>query len=241
MNRRYPNRHNARAEASHGQSVQDTISTSEILARCLRCIQCVPYHDRTDFVHPVTLITADPDGFAFSARVVVPREISDDLSYFRLNTRPETRKVAEIQKDARCSLMYWDQRGKQGWLTLKGSVTKVESQHQGNNRSVDLHFSAQKLEVMNYNEALRQEDGWVPIVLQRVGSPKSAWQRVMWFDDLMWSVSYMWPLMWVAIPPGANSWHFCQKQHFDHWSSRHVSTGKRRNREQEDMGDRAWM
>jgi len=184
MNRRYPNRHNARAEASHGQSVQPlqgrdgSISTSEILARCLRCIQCVPYHDRTDFVHPVTLITADPDGFAFSARVVVPREISDDLSYFRLNTQPETRKAAEIQKDARCSLMYWDQRGKQGWLTLKGSVTKVESQ-QGNDRSVDLHFSAQKLEVMNYNEALCQEDGWVPIVLLRVGSPKSVWQRVM--------------------------------------------------------------
>ena len=186
MNKRYPNLQPG-AKTSHGQSVQplqlqDTegsTSVSEILARCLRCIQCVPYHDRTDFVHPVTLITADPDGFAFSARVVVPREISDDLSYFRLNTRPETRKVAEIQKDARCSLMYWDQRGKQGWLTLKGSVTRVESQQQGNDWSVDLHFSAQKLEVMNYNEALRQEDGWVPIVLLRVGSPKSAWQRVM--------------------------------------------------------------
>merc|ERR1712216_1073564 len=69
----------------------------------------------------LTLISMDQNGYA-SARVVVAREIEPDLSFFRLNTRADTRKVNEIRAQPKVSLTFQDQVGRGGWLTIKGNA-----------------------------------------------------------------------------------------------------------------------
>jgi hypothetical protein len=136
-----------------------------IVSKARRVIEAVPYQDRNSpgGPHPVTLITQDADGYA-SARAVVPRQIGDDLSFFRLNTREGTRKLAELRNNPKTTLSFHDQRGRQGWLTIKGDSV-LEAAADG---SVDILFYAKKLEAVSYNEQLMADsEGWKPILLHR--------------------------------------------------------------------------
>ena len=74
-------------------------------------------------------------------------------------------QCAEIENDERASLCYHDQRGKQGWLTLKGNAAR--SGGVKSDGTVDVQFMVTALEIMTYNEDLTFESA-KPIVLVRV-------------------------------------------------------------------------
>jgi general stress protein 26 len=67
------------------------------------------------------LITIDEEGFPAS-RSVVAREYNQDLSVFRLQTRKNTRKIAQIRKNKKIAVTYVDQRGRGGWVTFRGEA-----------------------------------------------------------------------------------------------------------------------
>eukprot|EP00969_Alexandrium_andersonii_P068226 3008860-Alexandrium_andersonii.AAC.1 len=79
-------------------------------------------------------------------RVVVPREVAEDLSSVRLNTRTDTRKVAEIGTCSRVSLLWEDRRQRGGWLVLKGTAEIVSTGGQGGSERVDIVVDVQRLE-----------------------------------------------------------------------------------------------
>merc|ERR1712046_80705 len=147
-------------QCQDGQTCTESMSDAsvrQVIAKAKKCIDAVPYRDRHD-VHPVSLITLDKDGFP-TARTVVPREYNDDVSFIRLNSRKGTRKIDQIRQNNRVSLNYQDQRGRGGWLTIKGTA-KLEEARDG---SLDILVTAVALEGVNYNEGLMaDEDGWVP-------------------------------------------------------------------------------
>eukprot|EP00928_Gymnodinium_smaydae_P008595 TRINITY_DN13126_c0_g3_i1.p1 TRINITY_DN13126_c0_g3~~TRINITY_DN13126_c0_g3_i1.p1 ORF type:complete len:194 (+),score=32.69 TRINITY_DN13126_c0_g3_i1:32-613(+) len=137
----------------------------ETIAKARRTIEAVPYggQNSPNGPHPVSLVTLDASGYP-SARSVVPREIAPDLGFFRLNTRDGTRKLAELKANPRTTLHFHDQRGRQGWLTIKGNSV-LEPLGDGR---VDILFNAIALEAVNYNENLMADtEGWQPTVLLR--------------------------------------------------------------------------
>merc|ERR1719350_2125360 len=82
-------------------------SPQAVVAKARRTIEAVPYGGRNspDGPHPVSLVTMDADGYP-SARSVVPREMSADLSFFRLNTREGTRKLEELAANPKPTLNF---------------------------------------------------------------------------------------------------------------------------------------
>ena len=182
---------------------------NQVLLAAHGVIRSVPY-ELAPSMHPATFITFDSDGYA-SARVLVPRVISEDLSTITLNTRVSTRKVSrktaqipsivrrflpahidatrhptpimrehvashlrqyeELENDERATLTYHDQRGKQGWLTLKGNAARSGAVKPDG--TVDVHFVTTALEIMTYNEDLTFENAR-PIVIVRTDSGASA-------------------------------------------------------------------
>jgi len=142
----------------------DTARIQKLLAKAKRCIEAVPYQGSSKGPHPVSLITFDSEGFA-SARTVVPREFAEDLSFILLNTRKDTRKVGEIQHNPKVSLNFQDQRGRGGWLTMKG-VAELQPLD-GN--SVNILVTIVQIEGVSYNEDfMADREGWKPMVLRRV-------------------------------------------------------------------------
>merc|ERR1719330_153206 len=118
-------------------------------------------------VGPVALITLDASGFP-SARTVQPREVAPDLSNVRLGTRGDTRKVAELRSNPHVALNWQDQKGRGGWVTLKGVVTLEEVKPE-----VRIHVDVAALEAMDYNENLKLDaEGYKPAVLVR---SRDAW------------------------------------------------------------------
>lgn len=164
-----------------------SLRVPDLLQKCRQTIGAVPYHDRIDpawnGVHPASLVTLDASGFP-SARTIVPREIAEDLSYFRLQTRAETLKLEEIVNNPRVSLAYQDQRGRQGWLTVKGMATLDSAGRGRSGRSagpdqVNIHVEVTEIRGMSYLvDLMGDKDGWVPITLVR-DSDKRDWQSVL--------------------------------------------------------------
>ena len=109
------------------------------------------------------LITIDSEGYPAS-RSVVAREIANDLSYLRFQTRANTRKLVHLKGNNKVAVTYVDGRGKGGWVTFRGEV-ELQNRSDG---EVDIHMTVFKLEAMNYNEKLMQDnDGWQPEMLVR--------------------------------------------------------------------------
>mmetsp|Transcript_28548 Transcript_28548/g.71548 ORF Transcript_28548/g.71548 Transcript_28548/m.71548 type:complete len:168 (+) Transcript_28548:97-600(+) len=152
-----------------------TADIPSILSQCRALITSVPYTARG--AHPASFVTVDEDGFP-SARLVVPTSASEALTDFVINTRADTRKVQEIRAGGRnASLVWTSQKGKQGWLTIKGLVSCGGV---GNNERLDIHFEARKIEVMSYNQAdLKGDDsGFKPLILERADGEGRFWKRV---------------------------------------------------------------
>ena len=144
---------------------------SRILSSCVRALQDESPYNHVFPMRVTSLITLDADGLV-SSRAVQPRERSDDLSYFRIQTWANTRKVAELRRNPVCSMTFVDQRGRGGWLTFKGRA-RLEERRDG---EIDIHFDVLKLEAMDYNEKIMQDrDGWEPETLVR---SDGKWKRV---------------------------------------------------------------
>lgn len=90
---------------------------------------------------------------------------------------PSYRQYAEIENDERTSLCYHDQRGKQGWLTLKGNAARKGAVK--TDGTVDVQFVVTALEIMTYNEDLTFENAR-PIILVRAEADPS--------NELGWKV-----------------------------------------------------
>lgn len=159
-------------------NLQRQTLVAEILERTWKGIkEGSPYHGAKDH-YIVNLVTTDLDGFP-SSRSVVAREIAPDFSYFRIQTRDTTRKVAELQRNRNVALSYVDQRGRGGWITFKG-VADLAQRKDGD---VDIHISVRKLEAYNHNVNLMQDkDKWEPEILVKDEGTGGAgpWRRVMY-------------------------------------------------------------
>ncbi|CAE8723827.1 unnamed protein product [Polarella glacialis] len=144
----------------------------EFLRRVHSSISSIEYFNSqggralTPGIHPVSLITFDNLSGYPSARTIAPLEIAGDLSVFRFYTRAESRKVQEIKSNPKVSLAWQDQRGQQGWITIKGDAVLRPGSHP--NFPVDIFVYARIIEAVSYNENLLGDsgNGSVPVVLQ---------------------------------------------------------------------------
>mmetsp|Transcript_22611 Transcript_22611/g.36154 ORF Transcript_22611/g.36154 Transcript_22611/m.36154 type:complete len:176 (+) Transcript_22611:43-570(+) len=156
-----------RANVTADRNTCGSDNPADIIARAHSLINSIPYRDDggRGGIHPVSLITVDSEGFP-SSRVLVPREISSDLSYILLNTRSDTRKVDEVRRNSKVSLMWNDQRARGGWLVLKGIATMQRDQTDSSRTNILVSITA--LDVMTYNENLMADsEGYIPIVMRR--------------------------------------------------------------------------
>jgi len=123
-------------------------------------------------LHPAAFTTFDADGYP-STRTVVPHYISDDLAEIRITSKTGTRKEQEISEDNRVSLHYHDQRGKQGWVTIKGYATLKEGVQED---TIEIVIRPERCECVSYNENMSADgDGWKPAIMVSAGS--SGWRR----------------------------------------------------------------
>ncbi|CAD7943679.1 unnamed protein product [Amoebophrya sp. A25] len=145
----------------------------------------IPYRDDNGAggVHPASLITVDADGFP-SSRIVVPRQVAPDFSEIRLNTRAESRKVAEVRANPRVSVSWEDQRGAGGWAVAKGQAEVIPID-KGQPARVDIVVKCHRLEAMSYNERVMADDqeGWKPTILERTGDHRG-WQFASGYAQL---------------------------------------------------------
>lgn len=145
----------------------------ERLRECIVAIQetigSIPYHAAPAVgvtLHPAALTSCDGNGYP-STRTVVPNAITADLSEVKMTTRKGTRKEAEIKANGKVALHFQDQRGRGGWVTLKGTATigpGAQADH------LDVVMKVSKAEAMSYVvEGLRKdEEGWKPVLLNWV-------------------------------------------------------------------------
>jgi hypothetical protein len=105
--------------------------------------------------------------------VQVPRAVAPDLSAITINTQTDTRKYEELLMDPRASLSYWDQRGRQGWLTLKGTATAMPGGPKADGTK-DVKFTTQRIEIMTYNELALVVNRARPVVL--VAAESGGWE-----------------------------------------------------------------
>eukprot|EP00933_Yihiella_yeosuensis_P006859 TRINITY_DN111685_c0_g1_i1.p1 TRINITY_DN111685_c0_g1~~TRINITY_DN111685_c0_g1_i1.p1 ORF type:complete len:208 (-),score=10.09 TRINITY_DN111685_c0_g1_i1:256-879(-) len=165
----------ANSSSTMPKSGSNEVSTQRVLKSCLDLINSIPYKDSVTMgAHPVSLISHDEDGFS-SARLVVATEIAPDLTIFKINTRAGTRKVEEIRNDPRVSLVWNSQKGKQGWLTVKGVA---ELGNEDNKGRLDITVVGRKIEVMSYNQPGLTTDGegYKPVLLERIDQGSLPWK-----------------------------------------------------------------
>mmetsp|Transcript_91580 Transcript_91580/g.262333 ORF Transcript_91580/g.262333 Transcript_91580/m.262333 type:complete len:183 (+) Transcript_91580:93-641(+) len=179
-----PRQSPSRQSSSHSTAtLASSASIAELLARIRSSIASIDYYsngrDLTVGMHPCSLVTFDSDGYP-SARTIVPLEIRDqpyEFASFRFYTRSDSRKVVEILRDKRVAIVFQDQRGKQGWVTVKGDA-RLE---RGTNASypVDIIVESRKLEAVSYNEGLLTDagTGQTPVVLVLDDDGKG-WRRL---------------------------------------------------------------
>jgi len=138
---------------------------------CLQAIHAtissIPYHAAPAVgvtLHPAALTSADPQGFP-STRTVVPTLVAGDLSEVRMCTRKGTRKLAEIQANSKVAVHFQDQRGRGGWVTLKGCATTQPGAQQD---TVEVVLKVTKCEALSYEEPdlLTDEQGFKPVLLE---------------------------------------------------------------------------
>ena len=149
----------------------------ELLGAIRRTIASVPF--KAPFIagvrlHPGVLTSYDEDGFP-SMRTVIPHEMAEDLSEVCIRTNMATRKVQEIQRNKKVSLHFQDQRGRGGWVTLKGDA-KVDFVGASDD-VVELRLRPDCCECVSYVEGPTSADagaGWKPAVLQRQAD---GWRR----------------------------------------------------------------
>merc|ERR1740129_1043734 len=152
-----PNRTQTLMKAAH-----DTISSIPYTAAPAVGVQ----------LHPAALSSVDKDGFP-STRTVIPNFVAQDLSEVRLSTRKGTRKLAEIEANPKVSLHFQDQRGRGGWVTIKGEVTTKPGSEED---VVDIVLTPRRCEAMSYVEdAMADEEGWKPAIM--VKPRGEAWRR----------------------------------------------------------------
>lgn len=127
-----------------------------------------------------TLVTLGEDGHP-QARVVDPFPLEGDRDVW-IATNPVTRRVAEIRKDARVSLLYFDPSGP-GYVTLVGRAEIVEAAtekakrwkpdwsafYEDENRGADyvlIRVTAARLELVSHaHDLLNDPRSWRPVSL----------------------------------------------------------------------------
>jgi general stress protein 26 len=130
--------------------------------------------------HFTTLITISEDGQP-QARVVDPSDPDADLTVW-IGTNPSTRKVAQLRKNSRATLFYFD-RATQSYVTLLGSASLVTDSTEKERhwqsqwapfypqgpRSTNLiliRFTPRTLEIVSAPHKLRNDpQTWRPVVL----------------------------------------------------------------------------
>jgi hypothetical protein len=143
--------------------------TQELISVIHRTINSIPYKSPPVAgvrLHPCVLTSIDEDGYP-SMRTVVPSHLEPDLSEIRIVTRIDTKKIQEIQKNKHVSLHYQDQRGRGGWVTLKGDA-KIHLKKEG--EMAEVVVCPERCEVVSYMEGPTSADdgeGWKPAVLVR--------------------------------------------------------------------------
>jgi len=152
------------AEEKTSQKVQ------RVLAAIHATISSIPYHAAPAAgvtLHPAALTSKDAHGFP-STRTVVPAAVAADLSEVKISTRKGTRKEAEIRADDRVALHFQDQRGRGGWVTLKGRALVRSGAQEG---MLDIVLKPTTCEAMSYVEAelLVDSEGFTPVSLTRKG------------------------------------------------------------------------
>lgn len=96
---------------------QDSLSTTPEPSRVLHAAREVMLHARY-----CTLVTVGEDGQP-QARIVDPFPPDDDLTVW-IGTNPVSRKVGQIERDPRVTLLYFD-AGAGAYVTLLGTAEKV--------------------------------------------------------------------------------------------------------------------
>lgn len=154
--------------------------TEALLTVVKRTMSSIPYKAAPVVgvrLHPAVLTSVDQDGFP-SMRTVIPAFVAPDLSEIRINTKIDTRKVQEIQKNKRISLHYQDQRGRGGWVTLKGDAKLSLSGKEED--SAEVLLVPDRIECVSYIEGPTSADngeGWKPAVMVRTPGQKPGWRR----------------------------------------------------------------
>jgi hypothetical protein len=153
--------------------------TQELINVIHRTINSIPYKAPPVAgvrLHPCVLTSIDEDGYP-SMRTVVPSHMEPDLSEIRIVTSIDTKKIQEIQKNKHVSLHYQDQRGRGGWVTLKGDA-KINFKPEGDMAQVAVR--PERCEVVSYMEGPTSADngeGWKPAVLVRPNGGADGWRR----------------------------------------------------------------
>ncbi len=127
-----------------------------------------------------TLVTLGEDGHP-QARIVDPFAPDDGLSVW-IGTNPVTRKIAQIKKDPRVTLVYFDPAG-MSYVTLLGKAVIVDdpaekakhwkdawtSLYKDKNRGPDfilIRVTALRLEIISFADGLANDpQTWRPVVL----------------------------------------------------------------------------
>jgi len=156
------------AEVANEQTQQ---AQQQRVKACLQAVHAtissIPYHAAPAVgvtLHPAALTSVDPQGFP-STRTVVPTLVASDLSEVRMSTRKGTRKLAEIQGNSKVAVHFQDQRGRGGWVTLKGCATTQPGAQEG---TVEVILKPTKCEALSYVESdlLTDEQGFKPVLLE---------------------------------------------------------------------------
>jgi len=139
-------------------------------------IESIPYEEAPAagvLLHPAALTSIDGSGFP-STRTVIPTYIAQDLSEVRIPSQTGTRKETEITANPRVSLHFQDQRGRGGWVTLKGMA---DLQKSGNGEEMHIILRPERCEMMSFMEgAMAYDDGWQPAILVKLPGGEG-WRR----------------------------------------------------------------
>jgi len=139
-------------------------------------IESIPYEAAPAagvLLHPAALTSIDGSGFP-STRTVIPTYIAQDLSEVRIPSQTGTRKEAEITANPRVSLHFQDQRGRGGWVTLKGMA---DLQKTDNGEEMHIILRPERCEMMSFVEgAMADDDGWQPAILVKLPGGEG-WRR----------------------------------------------------------------
>lgn len=149
---------------------QSKRKVQSLLAAIHATISSIPFHAAPAAgvtLHPAALTSQDAQGFP-STRTVVPGAVAVDLSEVKISTRKGTRKEAEIKADGRVAVHFQDQRGRGGWVTLKGHASIRPGVQEGMLEIVVKPITCESLSYVE-TELLIDGEGFQPVRLTRDG------------------------------------------------------------------------